>query len=887
MIRTMKTGKKERSFWLYTGCFLLLALVLAGVLALHRRLPVFRWDGYEQHYTVLCYISKTVRGLARGEGFALCSPYLGQGMDVLTTLSYYGLTDPLNLLSALFTEDRIWIAYILIAVLRLWLSGLAFMLFAGAMGCKNGWARAMGGVMYAFCGFALYNLARHTYFINGMLYLPLLLLGAERVLRRGRWLAYALTVAVMLLACFYFAWIDTLLTVVWILARLAVRAPKRGLSGTARDGGLLLAGYILGALLSAAVLLPVALAFLDNARLGVAAGFSGSWHYELRYYLRLLATAFIAEGTAGHWTVLALSPLALFGLLLLPFARGRSSAAAFAGILLCALGLCFPIVGRIMNGGGYVVNRWCYALTFFLCLGSASSLPVMTEEQRAWVRWTAAAAVLLWGAGCTAYIALFSRLRLLQILEVLLAVALAVLYGAGILNRLDAKGARRAVTAFLLLTLVCQEAVFYDATDQYEEMLGFDIAEAYASETPAALVEAGTVGRVEHRLLRDPHALTKEYRGTGYYWSMIPSAIAGYYRSLGLPTQAAMHMMPDLGGSAEMCAAASVAACVPAGDLPDGQVPWGFEPGGSVQTPDGKSWEVYENRYALPFGCTFDTALSVSEWESLPVERRIQALTACAICDSPFVPAAKAPDGGTILSWEAGEAQGITGTDREISAEEGARVTLRFEAPEDSEVWLIAEKPRVSCPDEVITARTGGSTTMARLIGRDNNLYFDRPVLALCLGGAESVSGSCTLTFRDASGIVWDAFRAVALPMAEFRGNVERRREEALEDVSWENDRVTGNITVSGDRILQLSLPYSRGWSARVDGRRAELFPCGGMYCGVALTEGTHEIELRYVTPGLRAGVALSALGLLGMLLLGILRRRYRKVREGIADQGA
>ena len=209
------------------------------------------------------------------------------------------------------------------------------------------------------------------------------------------------------------------------------------------------------------------------------------------------------------------------------------------------------------------------------------------------------------------------------------------------------------------------------------------------------------------------------------------------------------------------------------------------------------------------------------------------------------------------------------------------------EAPEDSEVWLIAEKPRVSCPDEVITARTGGSTTMARLIGRDNNLYFDRPVLALCLGGAESVSGSCTLTFRDASGIVWDAFRAVALPMAEFRGNVERRREEALEDVSWENDRVTGNITVSGDRILQLSLPYSRGWSARVDGRRAELFPCGGMYCGVALTEGTHEIELRYVTPGLRAGVALSALGLLGMLLLGILRRRYRKVREGIADQGA
>ena len=496
----MKRAKRESAFRLYTGGFLLAALVLAFVLGLHKKLPIQTMDGYWQHYTVLGYIQQAVRGLLRGKGLSMNSPYLGQGLDVLTTLSYYGLTDPLNLLSALFPQEQLHVAYIAIAALRLYLSGLAFLALSKALGIKSGWGRAAGALLYATCGFALYALARHTYFINGMLYLPLMLLGVERVLQRGRWSLYALTAAVMLLSSFYFAFINTLLTIAYILLRLLSRARERGLSGTAKDGALLLAGYLLGALLASWALAPVLLAYLDNARLGVQSGYSGTWHYELRHYVTLAYNAFLADDTTMHWVVLALSPMALFGLLSLPFARGRAARTAGIGILLSGLGLCFPLVGKIMNAGGYVVNRWCYALSLFLCLGAAAALPRLAHKASAARRWAVALPALLWGLCCLGIMVVFHRLRLLLALQVVLAMTLALVYGTGGLHNLSRRGAQRALAVFLLLMTFCQLGVYYDTTEQYPEMFGYDIQEDYLSETPAHLLDLAEGQRVEFQM---------------------------------------------------------------------------------------------------------------------------------------------------------------------------------------------------------------------------------------------------------------------------------------------------------------------------------------------------------------------------------------------------
>lgn len=75
------------------------------------------------------------------------------------------------------------------------------------------------------------------------------------------------------------------------------------------------------------------------------------------------------------------------------------------------------------------------------------------------------------------------------------------------------------------------------------------------------------------------------------------------------------------------------------------------------------------------------------------------------------------------------------------------------------------------------------------------------------------------------------------------------------------------------------------GWTASVDGRAVPLLPADEAMSAVYLGSGRHVVEMSYTPPGLRAGVAISTVSML-VLLLGvsrvvILRRSRRRGRVG------
>ena len=83
-------------------------------------------------------------------------------------------------------------------------------------------------------------------------------------------------------------------------------------------------------------------------------------------------------------------------------------------------------------------------------------------------------------------------------------------------------------------------------------------------------------------------------------------------------------------------------------------------------------------------------------------------------------------------------------------------------------------------------------------------------------------------------------------------------------------DKITGRISVSEPRILCLQIPPTSGWTAYVDGARTPLLQADTMFSALLIPEGTHDIELRYQTPGLRIGAVISAGTLLLLLLFTI-----------------
>ena len=75
-------------------------------------------------------------------------------------------------------------------------------------------------------------------------------------------------------------------------------------------------------------------------------------------------------------------------------------------------------------------------------------------------------------------------------------------------------------------------------------------------------------------------------------------------------------------------------------------------------------------------------------------------------------------------------------------------------------------------------------------------------------------------------------------------------------------------------RYLFIPISYDSGWKAKVNGEACEVKQALGAYLAVELPSGSGHVELRHTTPSQGIGLALSAVGLLGLALLLLWRRR-------------
>ena len=504
------------------------------------------------------------------------------------------------MVGALFHGWGLELYYHALIFLYIYLSGLFFCIYARMSVLKrdtNPWMVASAGMMFAFCGYQTIGVIKNPYYAAGTLYLVLMLICVERILRERKWLIMALVTALMVFANFYLAFSTTLLTVLCILIRLAARLKSRGVRASAADGFILLGSYLLGLMLSMVALLPVGLNYLSSGRVDVSSGYTDSLlHYPAVYYLKLLALFCAPYDYAGYWSLQSFLPLTLIGVLLL-FSPSR---------------------GR---GGS--------------CLSSVRG-----------------------------------QLRLGR-------------------KRLSPDRAARAVA---LLTVGCclTYSLGYGAAAAFsKDFMESGVDGAIRRETAVAAAQIDDDGfyRVDAGPELDAHATLLDYRGTGYYWSLIPEWVTRHYTDLELGTQRWTFRLAGLGADNHLNALAGVKYCLRGEEDTTLVVPGGYRRAQDGMHPQGKGVQIYENEYALPLGYVFEQEMSEAEYAALnPVEKRA-ALISCAVPEEGF-------DGGLEsfqgelpverLSWTASESDGVELSDGEIRARDGGSITLRFEGRPDS-----------------------------------------------------------------------------------------------------------------------------------------------------------------------------------------------------------
>ena len=99
-----------------------------------------------------------------------------------------------------------------------------------------------------------------------------------------------------------------------------------------------------------------------------------------------------------------------------------------------------------------------------------------------------------------------------------------------------------------------------------------------------------------------------------------------------------------------------------------------------------------------------------------------------------------------------------------------------------------------------------------------------------------------------------------------------------MENLEISPDTIRGTIAISDDKYLFLSIPYSEGWKAKIDGNDAEILKANIGFMAIPLKKGEHQIELKYHVPGGKIGSVLTIVGCLIFVILIIRKNKIKSI---------
>ncbi len=854
--------RKVRQYYLsYTILFVLIAGVITLVFWLHDRSFVWGKDGAAQHYPTLVYIHgflvEFVKNLLKGKlQLPMVDFRIGEGMDVITTLNYYGFGDPLTLTALFCPEKYLEVLYGVLIFVRLYFTGIFFSLFCFSKKHNQRITVLVGALVYVFCGYGLYASVRHPFFVNGMMYLPLYLLGVERILQKKKYGLFSSVVALSLVSNFYFGYMNTVMMAFYVLFSLI---PEKTLEWKEKAVclGKMIGSYLCGVAMSAGIMVPMVMAYLTCSRGGEGGYTDSLLFYPEEFYENFLRSYTRAETDIGEWTNLSFSVLCLVAVICMFLHRSRSKKEKLhmwklrlAYILLTGMML-VPLGGKIMNGFGYVSNRWNYAYAMLNAYILVCMIPVFLRYLKPHIKnW----------AG--------RRFR------VSLALCL-------------------FVTCNLLLNVV---NMYVDEGREYlDEFDRAGAVQSTAQDSPVQAVSTLKVSpqeefyRVEQPWIIGNQSLMMDYYGHNWYFSIAPSWYFDFYNSLQLNTMERTYSLRGLDGRTALNAVTATKYYM-TDSKRDGLIPYGYQWKKTVRDQQGDINYIYENKNYLPLGYTVSAWLKEEEYQLLsPVEKQEALLQAVVLQpeDEEKVSMLSTYTGDLNMDVEeefcqVASCSGVTWENNQLRVEqENATMELTFKGRANCETYLwfnefqVIENNKQYQTGKVIS---GNTENYFVLMNPRKSSWYDEPNQTINLGYSKEPRTSCTITFPKKGVYSLDNFMVLYESMNNYQAKIDVLQGETLKNLKVETNRIEGEISLSKTKLLQMAVPYSQGWKAYVNGQEVEILRSNEMYMAIELPAGASKVVFEYCTPYLKAGILISVLGFAALAVM--IWRGRRRISE-------
>ena len=898
--------QRKYCYGVYTLMFLLMCI--GAFLPFFTEGKSFVWgagveDGLSQHFSALAYYGEALREffrnlLAGHPKLVMWDMSLGYGADILSTLNYYAIGDPLNLLYGFVSPKNTETMYNFMIVLRMYLAGITFIMYARKMK-KRSYGTVIGALVYVFSGFCFRLGLRHPFFINPMIYFPLLCLGIEKIYQRERPYVFIFAVCVSAMSNYYFLYMLTIFAVIYAWIRFYKYTEENKMKNfflTILKFGIY---YTLGIAMAAVILLPSVIGFLGNGRYGNGVDWKSLIVYPGKYYL-LFIENFIGYGNMGSNTNAGYLPIVGIVVLFTLFSQRMKHKKYRAAFIASIIALILPIFGYAFNGFSYANNRWAFALSFIVALLTAEMYPrlfVMSKRQQIGI----GAGIIIYTVFCIIVNA--SGEEILKNKGIMAACGLIAVFYILLLifQRLGYDTQKRIVRVSMAILLLISVGVhgyyrfdpkgyaytqeFMDQGQAYRTLKEDNIRMLSKANDPSVYrVHAEGYRYKNYGLINHLNTISGYYSITA---KCVTDTIKGY-DTLGMQYADKYKGVDQRLGLLSLAGVKYITVAHNSQVAKDvssmGDVPYGVE-----KLRKKGNITLYKNKYALPFAYAYDSYMTEQQYEQLNGIGKEQAMLAQIILNQH--PADKEIQHNEQRNGP--DIQTISLPETRISSPKGkkyADITVPVEKDKETYLYfknLVYHGKKNGDDKFILTGRKGTKGILVtqndvqqkiHIQSTFNPYYFGRKDYIVKINHQTSkAKEKVRLNFLSPGEYEFDDISLITVPKKDVLARLKERKENSMKQIQYEGNHFRGVYHAKKDQILCVTIPYSKGWKATVNGNRTKIYKANGMFMGIIMKKGTQSVKLDYETPGLKIGAWISLVAWIGLGIYGLYFEKYRK----------
>lgn len=810
--------------------------------------------------------------------------YSGGGSSFLGNYFNY-LASPLTAIIFLFDRADISQAITTIIFVKCVLSAVTFTAYLKYSKKSSNYFTAMFGALYAFCAYFL-AYYWNVMWLDGMILLPLIVLGIEKIIDERKFGLYIISLAVLLISSYYIGFMTCIFSVLYFFTYMIIsNRQETDLTDYAKTAKEKLsfknlmknkffgssvyfaAGSLLAAALSAFALIPVFIILTSSSAT------SGEFPQSFESYFDIFD--FITSHLAGLETTIRSSgedvlPNVYSGILtiiLLPlFVINRDiklkDKFAYIALLLFFL---FSFDNNIMNYLWHAMHfpndlpfRFSYMYSFILLVMAYISLSKIKSLNVKDLCYSS----MMW----LLFIVVAQKMSTEKMSEscIYLSIGLVIIWCGFLYYYITAKG-NRQMLSLLTVVLVFLEIITANIGAFSISQTNSSYKENYADYTEAI----DKIHENDDGFYREELAQLKTrmdpcyygYNGMSAFSSMAYESYSNLQHSLGMfgnrinsytynSQTAVYNMMFNLKYLID-----NSDTITPSSYLYD----YSF-------TTENSGTDVYENKYFLPIA--YCTSSDLQNWiteEGDPFEIQSDYFQLATGYSGVF---------NTVdyLSTEFDSMNGDNVAENgtywfyKNDEESYGKVDVRFTPSESGNLYIYVSSSEITSID----VESESINTITQDISEEYILdvgYFEE---------GEEITLTLDCQNTETSDTYADIY-IYTLDHEIFERGYNKLKECSLNITDYSETEINGTINVKEDSYLYTSIPFDEGWTIYIDGEESEIFAIGNdSLLTTAVKPGNHTVSLVYKPRGVNYGLAISlttAAGICGYYL-------YKKMRK-------